>query len=57
MGSGGANPLGGGVCRDDHEPYRRYEPDIVDFCGLAHRVVRGKMPNQVPGPGEVAGER
>jgi hypothetical protein len=53
MGSGGANPLGGGVCRDNHEPDRQYGPDVVDVSGLA---LQGKMPEQVPGPREDAGE-
>jgi hypothetical protein len=48
--------LGGGVCRDDDEPDRRYGPDVIDFCGLALQGVRGKMPEQVPGPREAAGE-
>jgi hypothetical protein len=56
MGSGGAIPLGGGVCRDNHEPDRRYGPDVVDVSGLALQGVRCKMSEQVPGPREDAGE-
>jgi hypothetical protein len=52
MGSGGVNPLGGGVCRDDHEPDRRYGPDMFLLYGLASS--RRSIQNaQVPGPREI----